>query len=131
MMEKESILKNLGDTDVFSFAGKTFLVEQVKTSLWETLQELAKKLAENLDVKGFQIFGMVSKHYDRGGSYRAWEKEPWCFDAIDCEVLQVGASGWQKGKLKIKVTVEFEPETPLTVEASSSPLDNLRAVSEN
>jgi hypothetical protein len=31
-------------------------------------------------------------------------------EGIDVEILKVGALGWQKGKLRLKVSVEFCPE---------------------
>jgi hypothetical protein len=126
-MEKETLLPRLGNTDVFAFNGKTLLVDQLKTYLWSALRDAAKSLAKNFADQDWHIF-LPSRREKNGAFIRG---DQWFFDEIDCEVLQVGASGWQKGKLKIKVTVEFEPETPLTVEASSSLLDNLRAVSEN
>ncbi|TAG01984.1 MAG: hypothetical protein EAZ39_25165 [Oscillatoriales cyanobacterium] len=57
---------------------------------------------------------------------------------MDCEILRVGAQGWKKGKMKLKlnVTIEFCPdepeveETPENNESETSqpesPLDDLR-----
>ena len=53
---------------------------------------------------------------------------------LDGEVLKIGAKGWQKGKLRIKVTVEFchdEPEVDETAPSNEilqpeSPLDDIR-----
>ncbi len=53
---------------------------------------------------------------------------------IDCEALRFGQKSWQKGKVRIKVLVEFSPDEP-EVEATQasneinepeSPLDDLR-----
>ncbi len=33
-----------------------------------------------------------------------------CTDGIDCEVLKFGTDGWQKGKLKARVVLEFCPD---------------------
>ncbi|NDJ21039.1 KGK domain protein [Nostoc sp. B(2019)] len=44
---------------------------------------------------------------------------------LDCEILKIGSKGWQPGKLRIKVTLEFCPDEPKTNE-SESPLDDLR-----
>lgn len=41
-----------------------------------------------------------------------------CDDAIDCEVLRLGAKGWQKGK--VRITLQFCPDQP------ESPLDDIR-----
>lgn len=39
-------------------------------------------------------------------------RKKWLNDGVEVEVLKVGALGWQKGKLKLKVTVEFCPDEP-------------------
>lgn len=31
-------------------------------------------------------------------------------DGVDCNVLRLGASGWQKGKVRVNISVEFIPE---------------------
>lgn len=37
----------------------------------------------------------------------------WLNSGLDCEVLKVGGSkGWEKGKLKYKIVVEFYPDEP-------------------
>jgi len=42
-------------------------------------------------------------------------KKQWIDDGVEVEVLKVGSLGWQKGKLKVKVTVEFCPDEPESV----------------
>ncbi len=44
---------------------------------------------------------------------------------LDCEILKVGSKGWQPGKLKIKITLEFIPDEPEIIKPES-PLDDLR-----
>ncbi|BAQ62466.1 hypothetical protein GM3708_2872 [Geminocystis sp. NIES-3708] len=39
-------------------------------------------------------------------------RKKWLHDGVEVEVLKVGALDWQKGKLKLKVTVEFCPDEP-------------------
>lgn len=46
----------------------------------------------------------------------------WFYGGKKCEILQAGAKGWQKGKLKINVTLEFIPDEP----EEKSPLDDVR-----
>jgi hypothetical protein len=46
-------------------------------------------------------------------------------EGADAEVLKIGAKGWQKGKLRVRVTLEFEPEEP-EINEPESPLDDLR-----
>ena len=46
-------------------------------------------------------------------------------NGLDGEVLKIGAKGWQKGKLKIRVTAEFYPDEP-EISEPESPLDDIR-----
>jgi hypothetical protein len=57
-------------------------------------------------------------------------------EGIDCEALRFGAKDWQKGKARIKITVEFCPDEPEVEESPGSnepeisqpesPLDDIR-----
>ena len=33
-------------------------------------------------------------------------------DGLECEVLKLGSKDWQKGKIRVKVTVDFCPDEP-------------------
>jgi hypothetical protein len=55
----------------------------------------------------------------------------WFNNGIDCEILNLGAKNWKKGRVKIKISVEFyvEEETDSSnkeVSEPESPLDDLR-----
>ena len=56
---------------------------------------------------------------------RKCDANSWFEDGEECEILRAGSSGWQKGKMKLKVnvTLEFIPDEP---EETASPLDNVR-----
>ncbi|MGF1601339.1 MAG: KGK domain-containing protein [Thermosynechococcaceae cyanobacterium] len=56
---------------------------------------------------------------DKPENYR----EAWFTKGLYCEVLKPNSQGWQKGKVRIKVTLEFCPEE---LEMSESALDALR-----
>ena len=47
----------------------------------------------------------------------------WFYQGKECEILRAGSKGWQKGKIKINVTLEFIPDE---VEEDTSPLDDIR-----
>ncbi|MDJ0690975.1 MAG: KGK domain-containing protein [Xenococcaceae cyanobacterium MO_188.B32] len=49
----------------------------------------------------------------------------WFSNGIDCEILKVGSTGWQKGKVRLKVSLEFIADEPEEVK-SDSPLDDIR-----
>jgi hypothetical protein len=47
-------------------------------------------------------------------------------EGVPCEILKVNSSGWKKGKLKIRVSVEFYPDEPEAIDPPASPLDDIR-----
>ncbi|MDJ0690974.1 MAG: KGK domain-containing protein [Xenococcaceae cyanobacterium MO_188.B32] len=49
----------------------------------------------------------------------------WFEEGVDFQILRAGSQGWEKGKMKIKVTLEFCLDEPEKVE-SESPLDDIR-----
>jgi hypothetical protein len=75
--------------------------------------------------KGLDALGDTFKH--RGG-IPVWgdkERERWLGDGVDCEILKPGAKGWQKGKIRIRVSIEFCPDQP-EISQPESPLDDIR-----
>lgn len=48
--------------------------------------------------------------------------DSWFNEGKKCEILQAGSAGWQKGKIKINVSLEFIPDEP----EEKSPLDDVR-----
>lgn len=59
----------------------------------------------------------------------------WFQKGIDCEILTIGSQSWKKGKVKIKISLEFyveEEDVQITNSNNSqitepeSPLDDLR-----
>jgi hypothetical protein len=47
----------------------------------------------------------------------------WFQKGKECEILRASSQGWQQGKIKINVSLEFIPNEP---EAIESPLDDVR-----
>ncbi len=64
------------------------------------------------------------------------ERSRFLGEGIDGEVMRFGAKGWQKGKLRVKITLEFCPDEPAVEEPPASnkpkssepesPLDDIR-----
>ncbi len=101
-------------------------------------QQFGKKLEEYSRNEGFGFISIQEGHVCSGNI--KWESV-----LIDCEVLKMGANSWQKGKLRIQVTLgrgfvrqawdknveiqdvclEFCPDEPQLTEPES-PLDDLR-----
>jgi hypothetical protein len=46
--------------------------------------------------------------------------DSWLSQGVDCEILKPGKS-WQKGKVRIRISLEFCPDDPV-----GSPLDDIR-----
>ncbi len=126
------------DDDVILFEKDSFKVNRLRELVYS---ELMKKLNQSLysekhQGRGYnvnQLFGeellIVQEHIKLN------EIEFKLKSFKDCQILQIGAKGWKKGKLKIlisispineklnKIHLEFCPEEPETPE---SPLDDLR-----
>lgn len=60
--------------------------------------ELTEALMEDLS-------SFVTADYE--GEQKECLEEGWFENGINCEVLRLGVKSWQKGKVKIKVTLEF------------------------
>jgi len=133
-MKNKLDFHNCGNDDAVSFGMTMLKMEKLKKTvnklvseweLGETLDDLLRKQNLNIDV--------LCNHPQKNWSYEEWFSE-----GIDCEILRVGAQGWKKGKIKLKlnVTIEFCPdepeveETPENQESETSkpesPLDDLR-----
>jgi len=50
-------------------------------------------------------------------------RKQWIEEGVNCERLNPGDPQWKKGKVRVKVSVEFLPDEPLQAE---SPLDEIR-----
>lgn len=65
------------------------------------------------------------------GNYDEKKIEEWFGEGVSCECLEIGTKSWQKGKMKLKITVDFCPiqsENDETIgnDIEDSPLDDLR-----
>lgn len=65
----------------------------------------------------------------RGSVAYTWDR--WTSQGIDCEILKPASGGWKKGKIKLKISLEFCPEKPEFAEnplktSSESTLDDIR-----
>jgi hypothetical protein len=71
----------------------------------------------------YDIKILSSSNNDKG---RSW------FDrGVSCEVLKVGAQSWQKGKIRLNISLEFIPDETID-NSSKSELDDLRqAIGQN
>lgn len=78
---------------------------------------------------------------DYEGKQKERLQKGWFEEGTDCEILRLGAKGWQNGKVRIRVSLEFCPDEPAAKEMPSSnepeisppesPLDDIRRMIEN
>ena len=54
----------------------------------------------------------------------------WIDEGLECEVLNLGANQWKKGKVRIKISFEFCPDEP-KISEYESPLDEIRREMQN
>ena len=91
----------------------------------------------NLDVsKTFKVLDLIVAIREYVGADGTDEENLYYGKGLNSEVLKLGAKGWQKGKLRIKFTLEFcsdEPEVEQITQSNEpeinqteSPLDDIR-----
>lgn len=98
--------------------------------------EVANKFLNDYPIFKISQFMSKLKSALQGYSNDAQKFEKWLGEGINCEILKFGAKGWQKGKVRIKVTLEFCPDQPeieetptnnnLEINQIESPLDDIR-----
>jgi hypothetical protein len=113
-MEDNSYLPEYGDDDVLSLeSGKLFKVgrfrEAVKSAFTDENQ-VPSWLSSGLRKEGVEVGTSDTKKMLEQG--------------IDGEVLMLGSKGWQKGKIRIRISVEFCPDEP-EITQPESPLDDI------
>ena len=111
-MEYNSYLQECGDDDVLSFSNAMFKVGKFRDAV-----EYA--FTDNAQVKATLSYALQEKKVALS-NLRELLRE-----GVDGEVLRIGSNGWQKGKLRIKVSIEFYPDEP-EISQPESPLDDLR-----
>lgn len=134
MNKKYDILD--GEDDVLLLDKATFTVRRFK-------ELVAKKFYILLSIKSAGNGPINNSIYDRMQSLSLNEETTihagdinWSSpqEGIDCQILKIGAKGWQKGNLKIEVnknfqsgktqtSIKFCPDEPLE---PKSPLDDIR-----
>ena len=110
-MEENSYLSDCGDDDVLAFNANLVKVGKFRDLVkfaFNDISQIPSGIRDLLWNNGVNI-----NPKDAFGS------------GLDGEVLKIGAKGWQKGKLKIRVSVEFCPDEP-EISQPESPLDDIR-----
>lgn len=75
---------------------------------------------------------MIEQKVHIGFNSSKWESVT---EEIECQLLKLGDSGWQKGRLRVKNYVDFLPKSEIKIELEfcpdltvepESPLDDIR-----
>ena len=130
-MQEHIFLENYKDDDVCSFGSTMLKVGKLRQVMKSAIAHLEPAVAESF--KNYQLQIDTNKY---NAQLRHNIQQQWFGEGIESETLKIGAKGWQKGKVKIRVIVEFCPdepeveETPENNESETSkpesPLDDLR-----
>lgn len=114
-MKEHYYLENCNDDDVLSNNGNLmFKIRRLKEALKESFaNEIPNALETTLRAKFISQFSF--------GTHFWFEKDN--DNSQFWEILRLGANNWQKGKLRVRVSVEFVPDEPENLE---SPLDDIR-----
>ncbi len=126
-----------GDDDVLLLGKATFTVRRFKELVASRFNHILWhiKATEKESPKESISFWMQSLSINEETSIRAgdinWSSPQ---EGIDCQILKIGAKGWQKGKLKIEVNKSFQSgETQTSIKFCPdelpepiSPLDDIR-----
>ena len=127
-MEDNYYLQQCNDNDVLSFQDQTYKVSKFKAAVNKSFDySMGGRLNGTLTNQGIDISSASFPNSD----YAKWFNE-----GIDCEILNLGSKTWKKGKIKIKISIEFyteaqEDEQPNNtnqpeITPPESPLDDLR-----
>lgn len=106
-------LQNCSDDDALAFDSGMFKAGKIREKLWYVLKgSISSNLYASLKEHSIDI--------NPGYMNRSMATWKWFQQGIDCELLRIGAQGWKKGKLKLKVCLEFIPDEPDVCDLSNA-----------
>lgn len=117
-IENKSFLLDCGDDDVISFQNNS------STHSFSRFRDVVKNIFAD---RGKVASGVNSELQPQLGIIAT----DWFHKGVVCEVLMLGDKSWEKGKLRFKITLEFEPDEPAVDQTTASnqpesPLDVIR-----
>ena len=120
-MAKEFKPIQADDNDVICFGDETYKFGKFKQSLSESINKnVANQILNEMRNRKVQIINQRS-NFENNSLFNV---------GIEYEMISAQKKGWTKGKLRLKVTLEFCPDEPEFNEPPS-PLDELRKSLEN
>ena len=118
-MDTASCLPGLGDNSIVAFGNTPYKVVTLK------------KAFSNVFVDNNRVSGSISDEL-RSALGMSFDYS-WFNQGVNCDILSPGYQDWQKGKIMIKVSIEFYPDKPVfepsTVTSQpESSLDDIRCI---
>ena len=124
MMRFNNYLEECRNDDVLCHKADLFTVGKFKTAIVNIFKSvIPNKLQEELAKQNLPI--QATKLIEDNRTKRLINKvdnNVWFEEGVSFEILRAGSPGWQKGKMRINVTLEFIPDEP----EEKSPLDDVR-----
>lgn len=127
-MKNKFNLEKVNDNDVLSIDSQAIKVCEFREALTKVVgsAELAELIQNELNSKGMNIYITQSQKDN------VWQNK--LKEGINGEILRFGSYGWEKGQVKISLSLEFCPndseveETPISnepeIDLPDSPLDD-------
>jgi KGK domain len=117
-MEENFKLEQIDRDDVLEFSfGSYRIAKAIDTIKNVFLSDVCTNFSGWLNRKNIRI--------DPLDDSKQIDPTTWFDRGIDCELLKVGAKGWQKGKIRLKVSLEFIPDETID-DRQTSELDDIR-----
>ncbi len=125
-MEYDTFLQKCNDDDVLELESQI-----VKLSAFSSNLDRALKWNSNQDALLVVVRCMKTPPLSNTNVKQLFDG-----DGIDANILRIGSQGWKKGKIELKLTLEFYPNEPeieetikvnnTEINRTSSPLDDIR-----
>ena len=125
-MEYNAFLQKCNDDDVLELDNNMIKLSKLKADL-----KLISSFNQNSDA-----LIAIAKYVKLPPLSKEDVRKLFNDDGVDANVLRIGSQGWKKGKIKLKVVLEFCPDEPeieeitqsndAEINQTSSPLDDIR-----
>lgn len=102
-MVEQSKATGLGSEAVLSFNSKVYKSQRILKAFDQSLEELGEVFSAYLEDQNITIKPEYNPK-TRSRSYRSL-----FLDGVKCEKLEPNSKGWQKGRLKLNIQLEFIP----------------------
>ena len=107
-MQFNHTLNGLDDQAILAFKDKTLKVRELQYAVdLAFLGDLADEFVALLKTQGIEI---DVRTFDSDGCLQALSSQAWFREGVKCEAFQPGKDTSQKGKLSLRVSLEFLPE---------------------